>query len=140
MRVCAQSCLLLLLAQSLLVSSPILASFPYCPCLHCFVCLLCFSSLCLSTFHTCTSIASLGFLSVLVGIFHTCLHLTSTPVPYLIFQTCPSFLIVGKSCQLSSSVFYLSFCTAEEMEGKKDKWLHLTALSRKQTPLSVPLK
>ena len=144
--VCAQSRLFLLLAAfpdpvTTGFLAHVLASFPYCPVsIFLFVCLLCSSCLCPSTLHACASIASSYFLSSSVEIFHTFLHLKSTPVPYLIWQTHPFFLIVGKCCRLNSNVFYLSFCTVEEMEEKKYKWLHLAALSRKQTPLSVPLK
>lgn len=54
----------------------------------------------------------------LVETFHTFLHLKIIPVPYLIWETHLSFLVAVVCCQFNCNVFYLSFCTVEEMEKK----------------------
>lgn len=87
-------------------------------------CLLCSFCHCLSTLHVCAIIASSCFLSTLVGTFQIFLYLKITPVPSLIGQTHP---LAGNCCHLNSILFYLSFCTVEEMEKKSTSdciWQH----------------
>lgn len=69
--------------------------------------------------------------------FCTCLHLKSTPVSYLIWQICPSFWQWGSA--VSSALVCLSFFLyCGRNRGKMYDWLYLTALSRKETLLSIP--